>query len=114
MKIDYYSVLEVDREADESTLKGAYEKLAGQFHRGGHKLREAAEAYKVLSDPLRRSAYDLSQGDAPERRLQIGAGVSRALLRRIIPCAIAIATALFLLVALWALARHLALSATGL
>jgi molecular chaperone DnaJ len=65
-KRDYYEVLSVSRDCDESTLKGAYRKLALQFHPdrnpGDHaaeeKFKEAAEAYSVLSDGQKRSAYD--------------------------------------------------------
>jgi len=65
-KRDYYEVLGVGRDADEQALKGAYRKLALKFHPdrnpGNHQaeeqFKEAAEAYSVLSDPQKRSAYD--------------------------------------------------------
>jgi len=65
-KRDYYEVLGVARETDDQSLKGAYRKLALQFHPdrnpGDHgaeeKFKEAAEAYSVLSDPQKRAAYD--------------------------------------------------------
>src|SRR5258708_7839504 len=65
-KRDYYEILGVVRECDEQVLKGAYRKLALQFHPdrnpGDHaaeeKFKEAAEAYSVLSDPQKRAAYD--------------------------------------------------------
>lgn len=65
-KRDYYEVLGVARTVDEQTLKGAYRKLALQFHPdrnpGDHaaeeKFKEAAEAYSVLSDGQKRAAYD--------------------------------------------------------
>src|SRR5258706_13020092 len=63
---DYYEVLGVARDCDEQGLKGAYRKLALQFHPdrnpGDHsaeeKFKEAAEAYSVLSDGQKRAAYD--------------------------------------------------------
>lgn len=66
MKRDYYEVLGVGRDAGEQELKGAYRKLALQFHPdrnpGDHtaeeKFKEAAEAYGVLSDAQKRAAYD--------------------------------------------------------
>ena len=65
-KRDYYEVLGVERGCDEQVLKGAYRRLALQYHPdrnpGDHsaeeKFKEAAEAYSVLSDPQKRAAYD--------------------------------------------------------
>src|SRR5881392_2485479 len=65
-KRDYYEVLSVSRGAGEQELKSAYRKLALQHHPdrnpGDHaaeeKFKEAAEAYSVLSDPQKRTAYD--------------------------------------------------------
>jgi molecular chaperone DnaJ len=66
VKRDYYEVLGVQRDCDEQSLKGAYRKLALQYHPdrnpGDHsaeeKFKEAAEAYSVLSDGQKRAAYD--------------------------------------------------------
>jgi molecular chaperone DnaJ len=63
---DYYEILGVERQADETALKTAYRKLALKFHpdrNPGNKeaeasFREAAEAYGVLSDGQKRAAYD--------------------------------------------------------
>jgi molecular chaperone DnaJ len=65
-KRDYYEVLGVERGCDDQALKGAYRKLALQYHPdrnpGDHtaeeKFKEAAEAYSVLSDAQKRAAYD--------------------------------------------------------
>src|SRR5690242_6568549 len=65
-KRDYYEVLGVARDADDQALKGAYRKLALQYHPdrnpGNHeaeeKFKEAAEAYSVLCDSQKRAAYD--------------------------------------------------------
>ncbi len=65
-KRDYYQVLGVARDADDQTIKGAYRKLALQHHPdrnpGNHQaeesFKEAAEAYSVLCDAQKRSAYD--------------------------------------------------------
>lgn len=65
-KRDYYEILGVARNCDDQTLKGAYRKLALQYHPdrnpGDHsaeeRFKEAAEAYSVLSDTQKRSMYD--------------------------------------------------------
>src|SRR5205814_7082173 len=65
-KRDYYEVLGVSRDADEQQLKSAYRKLAMDHHpdrnpndkHAEERFKEAAEAYSVLSDPQKRSAYD--------------------------------------------------------
>lgn len=64
-KRDYYEVLGVDRNADATTLKRAFRKLAQQYHPDVNKAPEAEamfkeinEAYQVLSDPQKRAAYD--------------------------------------------------------
>jgi len=65
-KRDYYEVLGVDRGADAATLKKAYRRMAQKYHpdrnpdddESEHKFKEAKEAYEVLNDPQKRSAYD--------------------------------------------------------
>jgi molecular chaperone DnaJ len=63
---DYYEILGVARDADESTIKKAFRKLALELHpdrnrddpEAEDKFKEAAEAYEVLSDRERRATYD--------------------------------------------------------
>ena len=64
-KRDYYEVLGVSRDVDESGLKSAYRELAKKYHpdrnpdrEAEEKFKEASEAYSVLSDPQKRAAYD--------------------------------------------------------
>jgi len=65
-KRDYYEVLNVDRRADEDTIKKAYRKLALENHpdrnpgnaEAEKRFKDAAEAYAVLSDPQKRQRYD--------------------------------------------------------
>src|SRR5213082_1716861 len=63
---DPYEVLGVGRDADESTIKKAFRKLARELHPdvnrhdpdAEEKFKEAAEAYEILSDAQRRATYD--------------------------------------------------------
>ncbi|WP_372791026.1 molecular chaperone DnaJ [Paraconexibacter sp.] len=65
-KRDAYEVLGVARDADESTIKKAFRKLARELHpdvnahdpQAEEKFKEAAEAYEILSDAERRATYD--------------------------------------------------------
>jgi molecular chaperone DnaJ len=63
---DYYELLQVERDADERTIKSAYRRLAMECHpdrNSGCKDSEArfkaiTEAYECLKDPQKRAAYD--------------------------------------------------------
>ncbi len=63
---DFYELLQVERTADERTIKTAYRKLAMECHpdrNGGCTEAEArfkaiSEAYDCLKDPHKRAAYD--------------------------------------------------------
>jgi molecular chaperone DnaJ len=63
---DPYEVLGVTRDADETTIKKAFRKLARELHpdvnahdpQAEEKFKEAAEAYEILNDPERRATYD--------------------------------------------------------
>lgn len=63
---DYYEVLGVERGAPVQELKSAYRRLAHQFHpdknpndkAAEERFKEASEAYAVLSDEEKRTAYD--------------------------------------------------------
>ncbi|MFU8811499.1 MAG: molecular chaperone DnaJ [Balneolaceae bacterium] len=65
-KRDYYEILGVDKNADETVLKKAYRKLAMKYHpdrnkgdaEAEKKFKEASEAYDVLRDPQKRQRYD--------------------------------------------------------
>lgn len=63
---DYYELLGLSRNADESEIKKAYRKLAMKYHpdrnandkEAEEKFKEIQKAYAVLSDAQKRSAYD--------------------------------------------------------
>jgi len=66
-KSDYYDILGVTKNASAEELKKAYRKQALEWHPDKHKdekevaekrFKEINEAYQVLSDPQKRSAYD--------------------------------------------------------
>ena len=63
---DPYEVLGVARDADETTIKKAFRKLARELHpdvnahdpEAESKFKEAAEAYEILNDAERRQTFD--------------------------------------------------------
>ena len=65
-KRDYYEVLGVDRKADAAAVRKAYKRMAMKHHPDRNpgdagaeeRFKELGEAYKVLSDPQKRAAYD--------------------------------------------------------
>jgi molecular chaperone DnaJ len=63
---DYYSILEVSKDASQEDIKKAYKKLAKKYHpdlnkddsQAEEKHKDVIEAYDVLSDPNKRNRYD--------------------------------------------------------
>ena len=65
-KRDYYEILGVNRDASDDDIKKAYRRLAMKYHpdrnpdnpKAEEHFKEAKEAYEILSDSGKRTAYD--------------------------------------------------------
>jgi curved DNA-binding protein len=62
---DYYAILGVDKKASDDDIKHAYRRLARKYHpdvskepNAEEQFKNVKEAYEVLKDPEKRSAYD--------------------------------------------------------
>ncbi len=66
VETDYYELLEVERTADDATIKTSYRKLAMKFHPDRNpgdgdaesRFKAISEAYECLKDAQKRAAYD--------------------------------------------------------
>lgn len=64
--IDFYELLEVERTADDATIKSAYRRMAMRYHPDKNpgcqdsesRFKSINEAYDCLKDPQKRAAYD--------------------------------------------------------
>src|SRR5262244_3667443 len=81
-KRDYYEVLGVNRDADDEAIKKAYRRLAMKWHpdrnpdnpKAEDHFKEAKEAYEILSEPSKRSAYDQFGHAGVDPQAAAGAG----------------------------------------
>lgn len=79
---DYYASLGVSPEADEKTIKKAYQKLAKKYHpdvnpddkEAEAKFKESTEAYQAISDPEKRRKYDELRQDYQQWQTRGGRG----------------------------------------
>jgi len=75
---DYYKTLGLERDATQDEIKRAYRKLARKYHPDVNQdagaedqFKEVGEAYEVLKDPEKRTAYDqLGRGPRPGEQFQ--------------------------------------------
>ena len=66
MQQDYYDILGISRQANQSDIKKAYKKIALKYHpdrnpnnkEAEERFKKAAEAYDVLGNPDKRTQYD--------------------------------------------------------
>ena len=81
-EIDFYELLEVERSADDKTIKSAYRKLAMRFHPDRNpgdadaeaRFKAISRAYDCLKDPQKRAAYDRFGHAAYEQAASGGGG----------------------------------------
>ncbi|CAJ0991172.1 molecular chaperone DnaJ [Pantoea sp. Nvir] len=80
-KSDYYEILGISKSADEREIKKAYKRLAMKYHpdrnpdnkKAEAKFKEVKEAYEILTDPQKRTAYD-QYGHAAFEQGDMGSG----------------------------------------
>lgn len=72
MEPDHYAALQVDPRAESEVIDAAYRRLATKYHPDRNHSPDATDrmklinaAYEVLSDPEKRTAYDLRRGFSP-------------------------------------------------
>jgi len=81
-EIDYYELLEVERTADDATIKSSYRKLAMKWHPDRNpgdsaaedRFKAISEAYDCLKDPQKRAAYDRFGHEAFKQGMSGGGG----------------------------------------
>lgn len=81
-KRDYYEVLGINRDSSEDDIKKAYRRLAMKYHpdrnpdnpKAEEHFKEAKEAYEILSDPRKRTAYDQHGHAGVDPNMAGGAG----------------------------------------
>ncbi|MCD6416591.1 MAG: DnaJ domain-containing protein [Planctomycetes bacterium] len=74
LKMTYYDVLDINRDASQPEIKKAFRRLAKKYHPDAHrdqdvrfakKLKEIIAAYRVLSNERERARYDVLMQSSP-------------------------------------------------
>ncbi len=79
-EMDYYELLQVNRDAHPTIIRYSYRFLAAMYHPDNGetgdatKFRTISEAWRTLSDEGKRAAYDLSLGMLDQRKADQNAG----------------------------------------
>ncbi|HVO97410.1 MAG TPA: J domain-containing protein [Bryobacteraceae bacterium] len=75
--VDYYETMQISPNADLDTIHRVYRILAQRFHPDNQEtgnvevFRDLTEAYRVLSDPEQRAAFDIAHREARRITWQI-------------------------------------------
>lgn len=76
-EMDYYEVLQLSSKADQETIHRVYRIMAARFHPDNpdsgdqERFLLLSEAYRTLSDPVRRAEYDLLKGTERRRAMPL-------------------------------------------
>jgi molecular chaperone DnaJ len=82
IEADFYELLEIERTADDATIKSSYRKLAMRWHPDKNpgdadaeaRFKAISEAYECLKDPQKRAAYDRFGHEAFKQGMSGGGG----------------------------------------
>lgn len=82
VEADYYELLEIERGADDATIKSSFRKLAMRWHPDKNpgdaeaegRFKAINEAYDCLKDPQKRAAYDRFGHEAFKQGMSGGGG----------------------------------------
>jgi molecular chaperone DnaJ len=82
IEADFYQLLEIERTADDATIKSSYRKLAMRWHPDKNpgdadaeaRFKAISEAYECLKDPQKRAAYDRFGHEAFKQGMSGGGG----------------------------------------